>query len=185
MEKKPEAQEKKIEIKEGHDHSKEKKTKETPKKPTDKQKIQDLTDSLQRLQAEFENYKKRVEKEKHELVNYSKADMIFKLLPFLDTFEMALQNSKDQEKFKKGIEMVYAQLYSLLETEGLQPIKSVGEKFDPFKHEVLLKVESDKEEDTILEDIQKGYMLFDRVLRPSKVKVSKKKSEDPKKHSTK
>ena len=83
-----------------------------------------------------------------------------------------LVNTNDKEKFVEGIKIIYAQLYSLLESFGLKPIKATGEKFDPYKHEVLMNEESDKPEDTILEEFQKGYMLNDRVLRHSKVKVS-------------
>ncbi|MBL7055077.1 nucleotide exchange factor GrpE [Candidatus Woesearchaeota archaeon] len=144
------------------------------KKADEKEEINELTDSLQHLQAEFENYKKRIDKEKQEFVKYAKSDLIVKLLPSLDSFELALKHTSDKEKFIKGTELIFAQIYSLLESEGLRPIKAIGETFDPYKHEVLIKQESDKEEDMILEELQKGYMLNDRVLRHSKVKVSKK-----------
>ncbi len=140
------------------------------------QKIEELTDTLQRLQAEFENYKKYVEKSKAEFLKYAHADIIEKLLPVLDSFELALKNTNDKEKLIKGIELIYTQLYSLLEKEGLKKIEANG-KFDPHLHEVLLKEESDKEEDTILEELQRGYMLGDKVLRYSKVEVSKCKSQ--------
>ena len=136
------------------------------------QKIEELTDTLKRLQAEFENFKKRVDREKTEFVKYAHADVILQLLPVLDSFEIALKNTNDGEKFVEGIKIIYAQLYSALEAEGLKPIKAAGERFDPYKHEVLMKEESDKPEETILEEFQKGYMLNDRVLRHSKVKVS-------------
>jgi len=152
------------------------KEEEKPKKEkkSDKEVITELTDTLQRLQAEFENYKKRIEKEKVEFLSYAKADLIAKLLPILDSFELALKNTTDKDKFIKGVELIFAQLYSLLESEGLKPINALGEKFNPYKHEVLMKQESDKEEDTVLEEMQKGYMLNDKILRHSKVKVSKK-----------
>ena len=134
--------------------------------------IEELTDTLKRLQAEFENYKKRVEKEKTEFVKYANADIISCILPVLDSFEIALKNTADREKFAEGIKMIYAQLYSALEAEGLRPISATGEKFDPYRHEVLLKEESDKPEGTILEEFQKGYMINDKVLRFSKVKIS-------------
>ena len=140
----------------------------------EKQKNEELTESLQRLQAEFENYRKRIEKEKEEFVKYAKADLIEKLLPILDSFESAFKNTKDKDKFIKGTELIFAQLCSLLQSEGLRQIKAVGEKLDPYRHEVLLKQESEKEDDIILEELQKGYMLNDKVLRHSKVKVSKK-----------
>ena len=164
--------------------------------------IEELTDTLKRLQAEFENYKKRVDKEKTEFVKYAHADVIAEMLPVLDSFEIALKSAKiedfredereharlrmqlpenpknfpantsDKDKFTEGMKMIYAQFHSALEAEGLKPIKSVGEKFDPYKHEVLMKEESDKPEETVLEEFQKGYMLNDRVLRHSKVKIS-------------
>jgi len=87
--------------------------KETKKK-SEKEVIAELTDTLQRTQAEFENYKKRVDKEKAEFVKYAKAEIIHKILPTLDTFEISLKSTKDNEKFVKGIEMAYAQLFSLL-----------------------------------------------------------------------
>lgn len=134
--------------------------------------IEELTDILKRLQAEFENYKKWGTKEKAEFVRYANADLIAKLLPVLDSFEIALKNTNDKEKFIEGIKIIYAQLYSVLEAEGLKPIKVAGEKFDPYRHEVLMKQESNKPEETILEEFQKGYMLNDRVIRHSKVKIS-------------
>jgi len=182
--------------------NKEKKSEEKPKdkKPTEKEVIAELTDTLQRTQAEFENYKKRVDKEKQEFVKYAKAELIQKLLPTIDTFEIALKSSKiedfrdtgnsknfqvstkDNEKFVKGMDMVYAQLMSLLHSEGLKSIESLGKKFDPYLHEVMLKEKSDKDEGTVLEELQKGYMLNDKVLRHSKIKVGEK---DNKKESNK
>lgn len=150
-----------------------KKLQEEEKEQGEKDKtIEELTDTLKRLQAEFENYKKRVDKEKGEFVKYAHADVIATMLPILDSFEIALKNTNDKEKFVEGIKIIYAQLYSALESEGLKPIKTDSEKFDPYKHEVLMKEASDKPEGTILEEFQKGYMLNDKVLRFSKVKIS-------------
>ena len=134
--------------------------------------IEELTDTLKRLQAEFENYRKRIEKEKSEFVKYSHADVISKILPVLDSFEMALKHTNEPQKFINGMKLIYAQLHSALEAEGLRPIKTDGEKFDPYMHEVLMKEESEKPEGTILEEFQKGYMLNDKILRFSKVKIS-------------
>ena len=134
--------------------------------------IEELTDTLKRLQAEFENYRKRIEKEKIEFVKYSNAGIIAGLLPVLDSFELALKNTNDRQKFVDGMKLIYAQLHSMLESEGLRAIKTDGEKFDPYRHEVLMKEESDKPEGIILEEFQKGYMLNDKVLRFSKIKVS-------------
>ena len=134
--------------------------------------IEELTDTLKRLQAEFENYRKRIEKEKAEFVKYSNADIIADILPVLDSFEMALKHTNEPQKFINGMKLIYAQLHSALEAEGLKPIKADGEKFDPYRHEVLMKEDSEKPEGTILEEFQKGYMLNDKVLRFSKVKIS-------------
>ena len=152
----------------------EKKKPETKKKPTEKEVIAELTETLQRTQAEFENYKKRVDKEKAEFVKYAKAELIRRLLSTIDTFEIALKSTKDNEKFVKGMEMVYVQLISLLHSEGLKPIESLGKKFDPYLHEVMLKEKSDNDDGVVLEELQKGYMLNDKVLRHSKVNVSEK-----------
>jgi len=172
-----------------------KKAEEKPKidkKPTEKDVIAELTETLQRTQAEFENYKKRVDKEKAEFVKYSKAELIQKILPTIDTFEIALKGNEKikifssikstpyflhNEKFVKGMEMVYAQLISLLHAEGLKPIEALDKKFDPYLHEIMLKEKSDKDDGIVLEELQKGYMLNDKVLRHSKVKVSEKENK--------
>ena len=144
------------------------------KKVESKQKqLEELTDTLQRLQAEFENYKKRVDKERVHFMEYSKAEIIAKLLPILDSFELALQNTKEADKFAKGMEMIHTQIIDSLQQEGLRKIEVNG-KFDPFKHEVLLKEKSNEDEDTILQELQPGYMLKDKVLRHAKVKVAEK-----------
>ena len=134
--------------------------------------IEELTDTLKRLQAEFENYGKRSQKERAEFAKYAGAVCIEKLLPVLDSFEMAVKNTTDKEKFVQGVKMIYAQFVAALESTGLKPIKAQGEQFDPYRHEVLLKEESEKPEGLILEELQKGYMFQDKVLRFSKVKVS-------------
>lgn len=154
-------------------HKKSEEKAELKKQPDENQKkIEELTDTLKRLQAEFENYKKRADKEKTEFTKFAHADLIAKMLPVLDSFEIALKNTSEKEKFVEGMKMIYAQFHSILESEGLMPIEASGQKFDPYKHEVLMKEESDKPEDTVLEEFQKGYMLNDRILRHSKVKIS-------------
>lgn len=151
-----------------------KEEKAVPKKPTDKEKIVDLIHTCQSLQAEFENYKKRVEQEKEEFNKYAKAKIIEELLPTLDSFELALKNNtSNKDNLCKGVEMIYAQLFSILEKEGLKPIVAIGNKLDPYKHEVLMKEDSKEAEDTILEELQKGYTLNDKIIRPTKVKVAK------------
>ncbi|MBD3313172.1 nucleotide exchange factor GrpE [Candidatus Woesearchaeota archaeon] len=148
------------------------KTKKTKEQEL-QEKINDLTDTLQRLQAEFENYQKRMDKEKAEYCRYAKAEMIEALLPILDNFEIALRNKDHKDDFVKGMEMIYAEMITLLQKQGVRPIEAFGKKADPNYHEVLLTERSDKEEGTILEELQKGYMLNEKVLRYSKVKVAK------------
>lgn len=140
------------------------------------EKIKELTEILQRLQADTENYQKRCEKQNAEFRNYASAQIIDKLLPLLDSFELALKNTANKEEFIKGVELIYSQLYDLMEKEGLRKIEAKGGKFDPYKHEVLLSEKTDKEEKDglIVEELQKGYMFKDKVLRYSKVKVLKK-----------
>ena len=137
-----------------------------------KEKVKDLTSTLQRLQADFENYKKRVEKEKSDFKQYATAELIKKLLPVLDNFELAFKN-KDDKEFKKGIELIYAQFLSVLEEQGLKPIMSEGEIFNPYLHEAMMQETSAKPAGTIIEEFQKGYMIGNKVIRHSKVKVSK------------
>ncbi len=154
--------------------------KEEQKAPIDEKevKIVELTDLLQRVQADFINYKKRAEKEKLTCQEYGNADLIKKLLPVLDSFEQALKNTEDSEKFRKGMEMIHIQFLDVLNHEGLCHIDAQGKKFDPYKHEVLMKENSDKDEDTILDELQKGYQLKGKILRHSKVKISGGKNAD-------
>ncbi len=141
-----------------------------------KQKSREADDLTKRIKADFENYKKSIEREKEQFKENTVADFLEKLLPVLDTFEQAINNTKSESE-KKGIGLVYSQLFDILQKEGLLPIETNNKKFDPFKHEILMQEEKDNvEDDTILEEFQKGYMFKDRVLRYSKVKVAKNKS---------
>ncbi len=136
--------------------------------------VADYTDHLKRLQAEFENYCKRVEKERKEVAGFASEKLIVKLLLVIDDFERALATLKDvPEQTRKGIEMIFKNLHKILDEERVEPIKSVGQKFDPYKHEVLLQAESDKPDDIILEELQKGYTMNGKVIRYAKVKISK------------
>ena len=123
-------------------------------------------EQLQRLQAEFENFRKRTEKEKYEILKNANEDLIVKLLGVLDNFELALKHVDD-----KGINMIYSELYSILEKEGLKIIKT-GKNFDPEIHEAIIHEEGEEDE-KIVEELQKGYTLNDKVIRPSKVKITK------------
>lgn len=139
-------------------------------------------DKYARLQAEFENFQRRGLKEKDEYIKYGNSQLISKLLNSLDNFEIMLKNleRKLQSNEFKGIQMIFKELYGVLEKEGLTPIKAKGEKFDPFVHEILaIEYTNEYPEDTILEELQKGYKMKDRVLRVSKVKIAKPVKEEP------
>lgn len=155
------------------------KEKEEKKKLEEKAKLADeYLSKLQWLQADFENYKKRMEKEKESWKKYSNESLIKNLLIVLDSFEQALASIPKNSPIMNGLKIIFKQFWEILEGEGLKPIKAVGEKFDPFLHEALMIVErDDKKENTIIEELQKGYMLHSKVIRPSKVMVTKKPSE--------
>ncbi|PLW79361.1 nucleotide exchange factor GrpE [Candidatus Woesearchaeota archaeon] len=161
------------------DKKSEEKTKKTGKKEEkselekSNEKIIDLTSTLQRLQADFENYKRRTETEKSEFMIYSNSELIKKLLPLLDNFEIALKNTEKHEEFIKGIELIFSQFIDILKDRKVERIKSVGEKLDPNKHEALMAQESNEESNMILEEFQSGYTIGEKILRPAKVKVSK------------
>jgi len=129
-----------------------------------------------RSQADFDNYRKRTLKEKEELVQYASMKLIGELLPVLDNFERAIASSKESKDFDalaKGVDMIFRQFEQVLVREGLKPIEAVGRPFDPEFHQAIMQVESeDHEEGTVVEEVQKGYMLKDKVLRPAMVKVS-------------
>ena len=130
-----------------------------------------------RLQAEFDNFRKRSAKERLEFIKYANEGLILELVGILDNLERSIKAAYQKHDFKvlhQGVEMTSKQLQKLLEEKGLKKIKCVGEKFDPVKHEAIEVVESDEaEEGDILDELQPGYMLNDHVLRPAMVKVIK------------
>lgn len=145
------------------------------------EKVKELEDRLLRLAAEYDNYRKRTAKEFEYLVKNANEDLILKLLDTLDNFERALdaaKNSNDYESFRKGVELIYTHLKELLEKEGLREIEAVCKPFDPNYHEAVTQCESDQhEEGVVADEVCKGYMLNDKLLRASKVVVSKGKPE--------
>ena len=136
----------------------------------------ELKDRLLRLAAEFDNYKKRTAKESENAKLLGKAELMRKLLPTLDEFELALLVSSKENKDIKGFEMIFSNLLDALKSEGLEVIETGG-KYDPYKHEIILAKESEKEEGSILEVVRKGYMLNGILLRPATVIVAKAKSQ--------
>jgi molecular chaperone GrpE len=134
-----------------------------------------LVDRLARLQAEFENARKRTAREQQEFREYAVSDAMKSLLPSLDSFERALQTSAgDKSEFRGGVELIYKQLQDALVKLGLRPIPAKGEPFDPHLHQAIEMVDTDEAEDHhVLEELQRGYKLKDRLLRPSMVRVAR------------
>jgi molecular chaperone GrpE len=140
--------------------------------------IAELTDTLKRLQAEFENFRKRTDKDWAEKVKLANQRLILELLPVLDSFDKAVQESNEHPETLKGLAGLRKQLLQVLQKEGLKEIKAEG-KLDPFAHEVLLAEESEDAEDgKILQVFQKGYSLNSRPIRPARVKVAKRKAPE-------
>lgn len=130
---------------------------------------------LLRLQADFENYRRRTQKEKEDLWKYASEQLIISLLPVLDNLDRALvARDDDPVRVVEGVEMIYRQLQDILTREGLSSIPAAGEEFDPALHEAMMQQETDQYPDnTVLEELQKGYLLKDKVIRPAMVKVAR------------
>jgi molecular chaperone GrpE len=128
-----------------------------------------------RTQADFDNFRRRTRMEKEDFAKYASSKLVEQLLPVLDNFERAISSSKDTKDFDslmKGIEMTFRQLDQVLEQEGLMRMDAVGQPFNPEYHQAIMQVESDEhEEGTVVEELQKGYVFKDKVLRPAMVKV--------------
>ena len=138
-------------------------------------------DQMLRTIAEFDNSRKRAEREKEESLKYALESFAKELIPTIDSIERAIQSTKesqDVDALAEGVEMIYKGLLSTLEKRGVTPIEAVNEPFDPMQHEAVMHVESESvPENAVIEEWQKGYMLHNRVIRPSMVSVSKGKSE--------
>jgi molecular chaperone GrpE len=140
------------------------------------QKAEESYQRYLRAQADFDNFRRRTQKEKEDQAKYASLSVIEQLLPALDNFERALTASKgaqDAESLAKGVEMVLRQMEQVLGAEGLEAIPTVGEVFNPTVHQAVMQEESDQfESGTVIAELQKGYKLKDRVIRPAMVKVS-------------
>ena len=146
------------------------------KKDKKDEKIDELTDRLTRQMAEFDNFRKRTEKEKSQMYEIGAKDIIEKILPVVDNFERGLASMPEEEKatpFAEGMEKIYKQLMTTLETIGVKPIEAVGKEFDPDFHNAVMHVEDEElGENIIAEEFQKGYTYRDSVVRHSMVKVA-------------
>ncbi|WP_096188342.1 nucleotide exchange factor GrpE [Evansella halocellulosilytica] len=140
------------------------------------QKLQETSNRLLRVQADYDNFRRRTKQEKESEAKYRSQRLAEELLPAVDNFERGLSIHPENEETKsllQGMEMVYRQLKEALEKEGVMPIKTVGEPFDPQLHQAVMQVESDEyDSNIVVEELQKGYMLKDRVIRPAMVKVN-------------
>jgi len=149
--------------------------KELKKELSEKTKLAETyLEQLKYLQADFDNYKKIVLRERENFVKQANENLIKELLTILDEFERSLVLIKNKDDLR-GLELIYKNFLKILENFGLKKIEAVGKKFDPYYHEVILQEESDEPEGTILQEIQKGYMLNSKIIRHAKVKIAKKK----------
>ena len=147
-----------------------KKKKEKDKKD---QQIEELTDRLKRNMAEFDNFRKRTEKEKTQMYDIGAREIVEKILPVVDNFERGLAQAPEEDAFAEGIRMIYKQLMTTLEELGVKPIEAVGKEFNPDFHNAVMHVEDEETgENIVVEEFQKGYTYKDFVVRHSMVKVA-------------
>lgn len=147
-----------------------------------KEQLQATIDRLKHLQADFENYKKRVAREREEFARLIEDRFLLKILPIYDNLERAFRSynhNNDVDSFIEGMERIFAQINDFLDSEGVRPIEAVGKPFDPLLHEALLSIESGERPNIVLEEFERGYLRAERVLRPSRVKVSRKRPTLP------
>ena len=138
-----------------------------------------LLDQLVRRQADFENFRKRVEREQSEFRQQAEADLVESVLPVLDALERALaaplpsDGSGAAEEYRKGVDLIYKQLFDTLSRAGLRPVEALGRPFDPFYHHAVERVESSEHPDPqVVAELQRGYLFKDRLLRPALVRVA-------------
>jgi len=149
-----------------------------------KKQLEEEKDRYLRLNAEFDNFRKRILKEREEFIKYANEKLVLELIDVLESLERGIENTKkagDKDKLIEGMELVYKQFKNVLEKNGLTPIKAIGEKFDHYKHEAMMQTITDEcDEGVILEEFARGYMLNGKVIRYSKVRVSKNKESEAK-----
>lgn len=152
------------------------KTKRTSRKDKKDQKIEELNDRLMRLMAEYDNYRKRTDKEKSVMFEMGAKSIVEKIIPVIDNFERGFATVSDSDKddpFVMGMDKVYSQFVTTMEEAGVKPIEAVGKEFDPDIHNAVMHVEDESLGDNIVaEELQKGYMYKDSVVRYSMVKVA-------------
>ena len=133
-----------------------------------------LQDRLLRSAAEFDNYRKRVDRERRDLAEYTAADVMKELLPVVDNLERALAAAGEGDPLRKGVELILKQMQDLLRKRGVKPIEALGADFDPNFHQAVIhEASSEHREGEVIEELQRGYLLGDKLLRPAMVKVAK------------
>jgi molecular chaperone GrpE len=133
-----------------------------------------LQDRLLRTAAEFDNYRKRMDRERRDLADYTAAEVIKDLLPIIDNLERALQAAAQDDPLRKGVELTHKQMLEILRKRGVTPIEALGADFDPNFHQAVIHEESSQHrEGEVMEELQRGYVVGDRLLRPAMVKVAK------------
>lgn len=133
----------------------------------------ELQDRFLRRQAEFENYRRRVDREKSDFLQYASSEAVTAMLPILDDFERALKQETSDRDYQRGMELIYQRFLEALKKLGLEPITSVGQPFDPYIHQAIERVETeDSEDQTVLDEFQRGYNFKGRLLRPAMVRVA-------------
>ena len=143
------------------------------KKDKSEQKVEELTDRLKRTMAEFDNFRKRTEKEKSSMYIIGAKEIVEKILPVVDNFERGLAQAQEGDAFADGMKMIYKQLTTTLDDLGVKPIEAVGKEFNPDFHNAVMQVEDEEVgENIVVEEFQKGYTYKDFVVRHSMVKVA-------------
>lgn len=141
-----------------------------------KKELEEYKDKLLRRVAEFENYKKRLEADFSNAVKYANEKLLLEILPIVDDLERSLESGKEKPDFNsfyQGVKMIYNKLMKVLESHGVKPFESVGKQFDVYYHEALLRIpRDDVPPDTVIDEVERGYMYYDKVLRHAKVIVS-------------
>ena len=133
-----------------------------------------LQDRLLRTAAEFDNYRKRVDRERRDLADYTAADVVSEMLPIVDNLERALAAAAEADPLRKGVELIHKQMLDLLRKRGVKAIEALGADFDPNFHQAVIHEPSNEHrEGEVIEELQRGYLLGDRLLRPAMVKVAK------------
>jgi molecular chaperone GrpE len=133
-----------------------------------------LQDRLLRTAAEFDNYRKRMDRERRELSEYTAGEVMSEVLPIIDNLERALQAADADDPLRKGVELIHRQMLDMLRKRGVKPIEALGKDFDPNFHQAVIhEASAEHREGEVMEELQRGYVVGDRLLRPAMVKVAK------------